>query len=740
MLQRENMAEKELVVGSLVVLQDIDSAGYNKVKQNVEALRNSVQNISSKQEDYWSSLSADGVISSIEKKQLKKEFEGIDQTHTALMRQAEDKGVITSDEVQQYDYNFDSLHDYLYVTLKLFDNMSEATPIESAEAFNKYYNDYYFSLQNAQARVNIGEPGKIRYLSSLLEEGYNDEVAIYENQFYKYNLSKREWENIQVASKLGEYMGVLTESPPQILNQYFLVGPTGIATDYIVWTGLDRETEDNAWTDENGNVIYINYGFETGFIYYWSENNEFVKVEDKNNWRYIIAMNDMIACKYEVSPQLYEWLTGELAENIGGILEGNILNHVPKYKRVSAIPENPNDGDWILWDAPSTARFSKGHLYIYQKETVSWIELNPLDESGEVRSKFMAALTDILEVNPTETGYFSTVFAQAFFSNTATINKLSTYEFILEDSGYMRSKGFVSGSSGWIIHGNGNAEFNNITVAGYATDSALQGVKTTAENAENAAATADEKAVSAKSAADTADEKAENAGTAANAAQTSVNNVINGNTGLSGLHGEILRDVSDPESWAIRTANFDPLTSAAGFGITKGGNVYANNGVFKGKVYATEGEFTGKVNATSGNFSGTLNCGSLQVQQKRLYSDMFRYEKGQEFSPINELIRRLCGYPDYGTYAYLQSGYRIMYGGIWVDILKFDPNFLYLYKVGKGSFEELAAIGSREILKETFSLEELIGNQLVMLADNIPTKKPNEPNIIYNVNGTLRIS
>lgn len=79
MLQRENMAEKELVVGSLVVLQDIDSAGYNKVKQNVEALRNSVQNIGSKQEDYWSSLSADGVISSIEKKQLKKEFEGIDR-------------------------------------------------------------------------------------------------------------------------------------------------------------------------------------------------------------------------------------------------------------------------------------------------------------------------------------------------------------------------------------------------------------------------------------------------------------------------------------------------------------------------------------------------------------------------------------------------------------------------------------------------------------------------------------
>ena len=729
MLAQENMAEKELVVGSLKVLHGIEGAGYKQVKQTVENLRNSVQNIGSKQEDYWSSLSADGVISSIEKKQLKKEFEGIDQTHTALMRQAEDKGVITSDEVQQYDYYFDSLHDYLYVTLKLFDNMSEATPIESAEVFNKYYNDYYFSLQNAQAKVNIGEPGKIRYLSSLLEEGYNDEVAIYENQFYKYNLTKREWENIQVASKLGEYMGVLTESPPQILNQYFLVGPSGIATDYIVWTGLVREAEENAWTDENGNVIYINYGFETGFIYYWSENNEFVKVEDKNNWRYIIAMNDMIACHYEVSPQLYEWLTGELAENIGGILEGNVLNHVPKYKRVSAIPENSNDGDWILWDAPSTARFSKGHLYVYQKETVSWIELNPLDESGEVRSKFMTALSDILEVNPTETGYFSTVFAQAFFSNTATINKLSTYEFILEDSGYMKSKGFVSGSSGWIIHGNGNAQFNNITIAGYATDSALQNVKTTAENAENAAATADEKAVRAKSAADTADEKAENAGTAANDAQTSVNNVINGNTGLSGLHGEILRDVSDPDSWAIRTANFDPFTSEKGFGITKSGSIYAKNGIF----------------------SGILNCGTLQVQLREMKAVVMNFPVGTAAINVYRYIGQTFLEPEtgelWGTYIFkpkehfYYGSYRITKvtnlitdpsGGIIVTTLYYENTVVV----------KLSNYSSQGKTKTEAEVKHIIdlGEKLVMVAEDLPTEKPIVPDIIWNDNGTLKVS
>ena len=464
MLQQENLADKELVVGSIKVLGSMSGGGTEKVRENIEMLQNTVKTQAAKTENYWESLTKDGIISPIEKKQLKKEYEGIDQTHTVLLQQAEAKGIDMSKEVIEYDTCFEELKNYLFVQLQLFQKMTEPTTIESAEVFNSYYNTYFNKLQNAQARVTIGEPGKIRVISSLLEPGIDGEVVLYENNFYMYDMANHEWIGISVASKVGEYAGVRTDSPPQLLNMFFLVGPGGITEDFIEFTTEARSSEDNAWTDENGNIIFINYGFEEGYIYFWNERNEFEKVEDKNNWRYIVAMNDMIACHFEVSPQLYEWLTGELAENIGEGITEKTLEKIPKYERVHDVPQNPNNGDFILWDAPSTARFTKGHLYIYQKATVEWIELDPLDKSGAVREKFMRALADILEVNPTETGYFSTVFAGAFFSNTATINSLSSREITITDNGLIKSRNFVTGETGWCIKSNGHAEFSDIEI------------------------------------------------------------------------------------------------------------------------------------------------------------------------------------------------------------------------------------------------------------------------------------
>ena len=464
MLQQENLADKELVVGSIKVLGSMKGGGTEKVRENIERLQNAVKVQQTKQDDYWSSLTADGVISAVEKKQLKKEFESIEQTYTALITQAEAKGVEMSDEVRMYERRYEELRDYLFTQLQLFKRMFESTKTESAEVFNGYYNRYYFALQNAQSRVNIGESGKIRVLSSLTELGTDGEVVLYENNFYMYDLQNHEWIGISVASKVGEYTGVRTDSPPQVLNQYFLVGPEGIVEDYLEFIPETRAAEENAWTDEKGNIIYINYGFEPGYIYFWNERNEFEKVEDRNNWRYIVAMNDMLACGFPVSPTLAAWLTIDLPELIAPGLEQNVKEHTPKYSRVHDVPEYPNDGDWILWDASSTARFIKGHLYVYQKATVEWIELNPQDTSGQVRDKFMRALTDILEVNPTETGYFSTVFASAFFGATATLDQISTKEIELRDTGSIRSRGYVAGIAGFNIKGNGEAEFSQIRI------------------------------------------------------------------------------------------------------------------------------------------------------------------------------------------------------------------------------------------------------------------------------------
>ena len=466
MLEQENYADKELVVGSLKVLGNVSGRESEKVRQNLEMLQNTIKSQQARQDNYWNSLTADGVISAVEKKQLKKEFEGIEQTHTALMKQASDKGILDSTEIQKYDAAFLDLKEYLFTKLQLFKRMTEKTEIESSDIFNQYYSDYYFALQNAQARVTIGEPGKIRVLSSLTEPGTDEEVALYENNFYRYDLQNHEWIGISVASKLGEYMGVRTDSPPQVLNQYFLVGKGGITGDFLEFIPEGRAQIDNAWTDENGNIIFINYGFEEGYIYFWNDRNEFEKVEDRNNWRYIIALNDLRANGFEVSPELYEWLTIDIAKEIETSLQDKVYENAPKYERVKRLPENPNNGDWILWDAASTSRFTKGHVYLYQKATVEWIELDPKDESGAVRSKLMAALTDILEVNQADTvGYFSTVFASAFFSNTATIKSLATRTIEIEADGMINSRGYVRGQSGWFIKGNGEAQFGKVEIS-----------------------------------------------------------------------------------------------------------------------------------------------------------------------------------------------------------------------------------------------------------------------------------
>ena len=91
---RFNYADKELVVGSLKVLGNVSGRESEKVRQNLEMLQNTLKSQQARQDNYWGSLTQDGVISAVEKKQLKKEFEGIEQTHTALMKQATDKGIL----------------------------------------------------------------------------------------------------------------------------------------------------------------------------------------------------------------------------------------------------------------------------------------------------------------------------------------------------------------------------------------------------------------------------------------------------------------------------------------------------------------------------------------------------------------------------------------------------------------------------------------------------------------------
>lgn len=581
-----NYSDKILTVAGIKVLGNVENKAFQKVKDTVQNIQQSVNQVSRKAEDFWSALSQDGIISRTEKKQLKKEYESIDQTHTALMNQAREKGVENTREVLEYDFSFLELHDYLFVTLKLFDDMSKDTPIESAEVFNSYYNDYSYKLQNAQGRVNIGDPGKIRTLTSLMDEGTDGEVALYENNFYRYDLLNHEWINIEVASSLGEYQGILTSSPPMIPNQYFLVGPEGIVADTLLFDVDVRELEDNVWVDHNGEVIYINNGFEIGYIYYYDEQvKSFIKVEDKNNWRYILAMNDMIACHFEISPELYAYITQNVAADIEKRTEENVLQHIPKYLgKCNAVPGSPHNGDWMLWATTTTSRFTKSHLYLYQAATETWEELNPTSSDGKVQQMFMSALNDMLGMNDTDTEYFSTIFFDAFYGNQGSINHLNASQIDLQNGGYIQSANYEEGKTGFKIDSSGHAEFNDIEIsAGYATETELNTVKQTTDtltaNVENHTQYIASLNGDVKDLADGLD-----------SAEQATSDIVNGNTPLDNFTGQLVQDATapidldDPKTWAIRTQNYHPDTSDRGFGITKDGRVFANDGQFNGEL------------------------------------------------------------------------------------------------------------------------------------------------------------
>lgn len=473
MLQEENYSGKKLIVGDLEVIGNMTGSGITEIKRSVDTLQNSVESAHAAQSEYWGALSSDGFISPVEKKQLRKEWDSIVQVHSAVMAKAQSKGMAGTDEVKAYHEAYETLDTYLNTTLKLFESMGESTAIENKQTFNNYFTQYYFTLENAQSRINVGDPGRIRVLSSLEEIGTDQEVAIYDNQFYVYDLATHTWYGLQVASKVGEYQGVVTSSPPQIQNQYFLVGPEGIPADFLEFI-LEDDTHQE-WVDQDGELIYINVGFEIGFIYYWDEElNEFVKVTDKNNWRYVMAMNDMLACGYDVSPSLHEFLYGTIAGQISEEIVDETVARVPKYLGPKDyLPDDAVDHDWITWAGSTSGNFKKGHVYIFQFATRLWVELDPEDGTWNTNDMLMRALKDILKYNNAKDGYFAELFCNVLFTNQATINELKAINIELSDEGWIRSNGFVSGQKGWRIQGKSetgtgdySAEFANVKIRG----------------------------------------------------------------------------------------------------------------------------------------------------------------------------------------------------------------------------------------------------------------------------------
>lgn len=121
--------------------------------------------------------------------------------------------------------------------------------------------------------------------------------------------------------------------------------------------------------------------------------------------------------------------------------------------------------DWIMWGGANytanfliagstyfSVLFTKSRLYQLFKSSKGYYfnELSPgyTDDEGNLvySAQFMSALTDILKSQNAGPGYFSTVFANAFFANAASITALQTKTLTLQaDGGMFKTSDYTAG-------------------------------------------------------------------------------------------------------------------------------------------------------------------------------------------------------------------------------------------------------------------------------------------------------
>jgi hypothetical protein len=138
--------------------------------------------------------------------------------------------------------------------------------------------------------------------------------------------------------------------------------------------------------------------------------------------------------------------------------------NVSGYKSaVTAMPENPDIGDIVLWSG-TTDTYIDGRLYEW--DGVGWNKLDYTTSMGA----YTDALTDILASHTTSTGYFDAAFCNAFFANSASINALQTKTITLKSGGELLSDDYVKNESGIRVGYEGDADFNNnLHIGGNAT-------------------------------------------------------------------------------------------------------------------------------------------------------------------------------------------------------------------------------------------------------------------------------
>ena len=142
-LKSKDRSSEALTVGSLNVLGKLENGALNSIHTHLQSSDAQQSKIIADIEKLYENISADGVITANEKQILKKEV-GIIETEYPIILQKAQNAKKSKSEINAFKVAFKALRDYLFIDLKIFDEMSEALDVDR-EVFNKKFADYYKS-------------------------------------------------------------------------------------------------------------------------------------------------------------------------------------------------------------------------------------------------------------------------------------------------------------------------------------------------------------------------------------------------------------------------------------------------------------------------------------------------------------------------------------------------------------------------------------------------------------------
>jgi hypothetical protein len=434
------MADQDVVVHSLKVLSELKNPALSSLQRDLNVQQATSQALAKRQETFYKSLSDDGIISPMEKKIVQREMESIATSYTALYQQAVAEHYEQAPFFQDYMATYQALHNYIYSTLHLFDNMDEDTPVDRDE-FNEFFSDYYYSENTAIVSMTVGvitEMG-FKVLTSLEDEGEDGQVGIYHGALYQY--IDQQWKPIDREL----YYGKSETLPPAEEGRYFLCTANVILSDILYVNEEPLEI--------NGEALELGNSYERGVIYVY-EDHHWQPKDPEEDYRYIVAMGDYYLIK-EVLPAVFKAEVENIARTVSG------SNY---YGALLVPPVDPQENDFFLYSGTTSATWTFASLYMYKSG--DWVRLD--ETIAQDQKYYMEALQDILTITESTSGYFSTIFCNAFFANQAAMNSLSTQVIEIRTGGAIRSEAtsYISHQQGLLIDANGNIDANGSTHIG----------------------------------------------------------------------------------------------------------------------------------------------------------------------------------------------------------------------------------------------------------------------------------